>query len=423
MRSVVCEDSVRDTGMHISQRDARLLALTAARLNTIVDKPCGEEGTRATIEALGYVQLDTIHVVERAHHHVLWTRVPDYTPHMLHQLLSVHKTIFEYWGHAASLLPMQDYRYTLPRKQAIAEGRMGWVKRRRQQAGPWLERVLERIRAEGPLSSKDFTSTGKRKGGTWWDWKPAKLALELLFQQGTLMVSERKNFQKVYDLTERVLPEDVDTCMPSREEHGRFLVKRALASLGIAQSAEIFRFLHAAKNSPARDVFEEMLEEGAITPVGVGQDNADSYILPGSLAYVDNTVLSEEIQLLSPFDPLLIQRGRLKRLFNYAYTLECYLPREKRKYGYFVLPLLTGTRFVGRLDARADRKRSCLQIRGFWLEKPGLVEPVSWLGLGERLKAFCHFNHCTSIELGEAVESAHAAHLLEGIHAAGGSMR
>jgi len=409
--------------MHLSLAEVRKAALFAQLLTARATRDGSSRDALHVIEKLGYVQLDTIHVLQRAHHHVFWTRSPSYTPVVLNQLLSEDKSVLEYWGHAASLLPMSDFRFTLPRKKAVAEGQAGWITRTREQAGPWVDRVLERIRAEGPLGSKDFQSGEEATGGTWWDWKPAKLALELLFHQGELMVASRQNFQKRYDLTERVLPDGVDQTMPDHEEYGRFLVRRALGSLGIARKSEIFRHLHSGKNSPAADVFDAMLAGGEIVAVRVEDDTRESYILAEGLeSPSDSPGSQQQALLLSPFDNLIIQRDRLLRLFDFDYALECYLPRAKRVYGYFVLPILYGSTFIGRVDARADRKSGDLVIHGFWQEREIEWGTEMWQAVGNTLVEFTRFNACAAIRLEAGSNTSAMDQLAESIQAGGGEV-
>jgi hypothetical protein len=192
---------------------------------------CFGRGKRATlraIEQLGYVQIDTISVVERAHHHVLWSRVPNYQPKFLDQLVAERK-VFEYWFHAAAWLPMSDYRFALPRMAQI-NGERSWFEGIDRKL---MHEILVRIEAEGPLRARDFEDTRASSTG-WWDWKPAKQALEQLFMQGELMVSGREGFQKRYDLPERVLPDTVDTRMPTMDEYASHLIETTLRAHGFA---------------------------------------------------------------------------------------------------------------------------------------------------------------------------------------------
>ena len=222
----------------LSLRSARRIAFRAQLLDGKGRFPSGKKGVARTIEKLGYVQIDTISVIERAHHHTLWTRRQDYDPRMLHELQAVDRRVFEYWGHAASYLPISDYRYYLPLKRDYRNPRSKWTRQMLEKHGHLMDSVLERIRVEGPLGSRDFEPPPGIKRGTWWDWKPRKTALELLFWRGDLMVRERRNFQRLYDLTERVLPPETDTRIPDEDELGRFLVRRALSAHGVARERE-----------------------------------------------------------------------------------------------------------------------------------------------------------------------------------------
>ena len=191
-------------------------------------------GALHVIEKLGYIQVDTLAVVQRAHHHTLWTRCPDYKPEFLHQLQTEDKKAFEYWGHAASYLSMCDFRYYLPLKKSYYDPYGKWEKARLEKYGYMVKPVLERIRQEGPLGSKDFKSPKGTKAGNWWNWRPTKVALELLFWRGDLMIKERRNFQRIYEMADRFLSDGVDTTMPGDEEVAQFCIQRALNAHGIA---------------------------------------------------------------------------------------------------------------------------------------------------------------------------------------------
>lgn len=360
--------------------------------------PEGREGVALTIEKLGYIQIDTISVVQRAHHHTIWTRFPDYDPEMLHTLQAEDRRIFEFWGHAASYLPMKDYRYYLPRMRSFSDPKDKWAKQRLRKCGHLMNGVLDRIRNEGPLGSKDFKSNPDAEHGQWWDWKPAKIALELLFWRGDLMITERCNFHRMYDLTERVLPDNVDTSMPSDDELGRFLVRRALSSYGIATAKEIVNHLHTAGRDTVLNAVQELVDEGAVIKVSV--ENEDGYYTLSDT--VRNSTLSTcaapEVSLLSPFDNLIIQRDRTRRLFGFDYVLECYMPKEKRKHGYYVLPVLWGDRLVGRLDPKADRKNRRMIIRNLRFEPDFDDYDEFLMPFARKLVDFTAFNDCGKIE-------------------------
>ena len=395
----------------ISFEQARKIVLDVQLLNGGTTLPKGKTGIAQTINKLGYVQIDTISIIKRSHHHTLWTRQDDYHEHMLHQLQAEDRAVFEYWGHAMSYIPMTDFRYFLPRMRNFENPTNQWGKYMMQKCSHLLQPVLERIRNEGPLSSKDFSHPSDKKGGTWWDWKPAKAALEMLFWKGDLMVTERRNFQKVYDLTERVLPAGLDTTMPDKKEIGTFLVRRALSAFGVAPGKDIQGYLQpgAGRDSDlqiaGKDLISEslnnLIEAGEVIPLYMeGDKKTTYYALSGAVGKPEQGVDEQErIFLLSPFDNLIIHRERVKRLFGFDYTLECYVPAPKRKYGYFVLPILWGTDFVGRIDPKAERKKKTFIINALILE-PQFQSFDRFLPLlADKLHDLAVFNQCEKIVL------------------------
>jgi uncharacterized protein YcaQ len=385
---------------HVSLADARRLAVRCQLLDGASPLPRGKEGAARAIERLGYVQIDTIAVVHRAHHHVLWTRCPDYEPETLHELQAVDRRVFEYWAHAIAYLPISDYRYFVPQMNRIRDRGTTWMRDWRAEHGDVMDAVLERIRVEGALTSKDFEPPPGTKRGTWWDWKPAKRALELLFWQGDLMIAERRNFQKVYDLTERVLPADVDATPPTDDECGRFQVRRAIRSLGVARDREILEFVKAADGPVVRKALVDLTEAGEVVAVRVeGSEERACYALAERLEEPMEEPIEPRVHVLSPFDGLIIQRARTEWLFGFDYTLECYLPQAKRKYGYFVLPILFGDRLVGRLDPKADRKAGTLIVRKLWFEPSFEVTDEFLSPLGASLARFAGFNGYASVKV------------------------
>jgi uncharacterized protein YcaQ len=374
----------------LSVPQARKLVLLSQRLPQAKRNGSALDVTLSTIEHLGYIQIDTISAIQRAHHHTLWTRNPRYHPSHLDQL-TAHKQVFEYWSHAAAYLPMPDYRYSLFRKQAIARNDEDhWYKRDKR----LMESVLRRIATEGPLMAKDFADSGEKSGE--WRRKPAKRALEYLFMQGDLMVPYRVNFHKVYDLTERVLPEDTDTTPPGAEEYGRFLVHRYLRANGLGQVGEIAYLLKNGTTLVSTAV-QEMVLSGELLQVRVGARSY--YALPASLNLLSKPLARSKLKILSPFDNLLIQRKRMQALFDFDYQLECYLPMAKRQYGYFCLPVLWDGRLVARMDCKAERKNSLLHIYHLALE-PWLVKIDGFTtALGKELTSFLRFNDCIHIRL------------------------
>jgi uncharacterized protein len=256
-----------------------------------------------------------------------------------------------------------------------------------------MHEVLGRIRDEGPLASKDFEAPPGRKSGSWFDWKPAKEALQNLFMNGSLMVSGRRGFQKVYDLTERVIPPGIDLSIPSPEEVGRHTVESFLRSSGLASLREI-HYLRMFLRRPVQKAIQEWEEEGKIRAVEIEA-------LPGEIFFVQPDLLekipfepdTDQVHILSPFDNLMIQRRRIRELFGFEYTIECYLPVSKRKYGYFTLPILRGDRFIGRLDCKADRESKILVVHKMHFEA-GFKNSEP---LGRMIDEFARFNGCSSV--------------------------
>ncbi len=387
--------------MKISLQQARRIAINAQLLDGRTKIRRGKEGVAQTIEKLGYIQIDTISVIERAHNHTLWTRRPDFAPKMLHDLQTGDRRIFEYWGHAASYLPMTDYRFYLPRMRGFLEPHQKWEKQRLEKYGHMMKPVLQQIRDEGPLSSKDFAPPANAKRGTWWDWRPAKVALELLFWRGELMITERRNFHRIYDLTERVLPEGTDTGLPDDDELGQFLVRRALSAYGVARASEIREHIRGTDKKIIIKALHNMVNAGEVTEVSVGRLKNNEYFgLTDRLeASTRLRKTSPRLHLLSPFDNLIIQRERIKLLFEFDYTIECYVPAPKRKFGYFVLPILWGEEFAGRLDPKADRKAKTLLIRNLVLED-GFSDYDAFLpSLAAKLWDMARFNGCKEIRI------------------------
>ncbi len=375
----------------LSIQQARKLVLLSQRLPPAGQTGSAQAATLSAIEHLGYVQIDTISVIQRAHHHTLWNRNPRYKTTHLNQLL-IDKQVFEYWSHAAAYLPMCDYRYSLFRKQAIANGdQKHWYERDEQ----LMKLVLKRIAAEGPLMAKDFEHTGKKKIGEWTS-KPAKRALEYLFMQGELMVPYRVNFHKVYDLTERVLTKETDTTVPGPEEYARFLITRYLQANGLGLVSEMAYLLKNTKPLVST-ALQEMVSNGELLQI----DTADSryYALPASLELLGKPLARSKLKLLSPFDNLLIQRKRMQALFGFDYLIECYLPEAKRQYGYFSLPVLWDGKLVARVDCKTERKKSLLHIQHLALE-PRLVKTEAFaVALGKELASFMQFNNCKNMQL------------------------
>ncbi len=369
---------------------ARKLVLHSQQILSTKKASSALESSLEAIENLSYVQIDTISVVERAHHHTMWARNPRYKKSQLEELLA-SKKVFEYWAHAASYLPMCDFRFSLPRKAAIKKGvQSHWYEKDKK----LMKSILKRIREEGPLMAKDFEFKGKKLAE--WTSKPAKRALENLFMQGELMIPYRKKFHKVYDLTERVLPASIDDSMPSPQENARFLIKSFLRANGLAKLREIV-YLRRNVKSEVEKCLKEMVADSDLLEIDVA--GSSYFVLPNSLNLLDKRLAKNKLKILSPFDNLLIQRKRMKELFDFDYLIECYVPKEKRKYGYFSLPILWQGNFVARMDCKNDRKESVLHIKHLALE-PELEDLEAFsLALSKELKNFLDCNNCKELLL------------------------
>lgn len=373
----------------VSLAEARQLALHTQLLDGGTFIESEKTGTLKVIEHLGYVQIDTISVVERAHHHVLWSRVPAYHPRYIAELMS-ERRIFEYWSHAAAYLPTRDFRFSLVRKGLFSSGGWKW-----SDDAATKRYVIDRIRAEGPLGARDFA--GDRPGGSpWMLHKPAKLALEHLWMDGTLMVERRDNFQKIYDLTERVLPADTETTPPTAEEYVRYLIITGLRSHGLVSADEIAYLRRESTKKSVRRTLETMTESGEILPVSIVGTPAKS-IYYSTAAHLELTFeANPHAVILSPFDSMVIQRKRLQRLFSFDYQIECYVPAPRRKFGYFCLPLLYCGEFIGTADCKADRTNKILKIISLHLTRTLTADATDAL-VGAFVR-FAKFNDCERVE-------------------------
>ncbi|SHG08248.1 hypothetical protein SAMN02745753_03240 [Marinomonas polaris DSM 16579] len=391
----------------------RRLALASQGLLQASSFGSGLAGARKVVSHLGYVQIDTISVVERAHHHVLYSRVPKFVPAMTNQLL-LDRDVFEYWSHAAAFLPIGDFRFSLPYKNAIKSGQTHWYKDPDEKL---MAELLARVTSDGPLRSRDIETKSSNSGAGWWDWKPAKKALEQLYMQGDLMVCNREGFQKTYDLTERVLPSHVDSTTPSLDEFASHLVDQQLRCHGLA-SLKGLTYLrrNTGLRNAVRNIVDERLEQGLLEQVKI--PNGDVFVMEPDALERRLPRLNNCMLILSPFDNSVIQRDRLKSLFQYDYQIECYVPEPKRKYGYFCLPLLFRGEFIGRMDCKAHRKEHRLEIKSLYLEKKketqSFDDDMIVSAFVEAIKIFSQFQQCDSVTL-TSVEPKHFAQPLRNL--------
>lgn len=350
----------------------------------------GMDGTLQAIEHLGYVQIDTISVVERAHHHILWSRVPDYELSHLNSLVG-ERQIFEYWYHAASYLPMKDYRYALPAMMSVRNGESRYFNRGDQHL---MNEILARVRAEGKIRLRDIDKNNKKSLGNWWNTGPGRRAFEQLYMQGDLMICERSGMEKVFDLTERCLPGNIDLSMPTLYEYAQYLFNNTLRAHGAFTWKQL---VHLKKNDlkeTMRVVLKEQIDAAVVSAIKLEN---------GQTLYVDVAAIEKKVstdfglKILSPFDNSLIHRDRLASLFEFDYRIECYVPAAKRVYGYFCLPILYQDELVGRVDCKAHRSIKELEVISLHLEKTVKNKELFFFELEQELKRFAAFNQCLTI--------------------------
>jgi uncharacterized protein len=330
------------------------------------------------LDKLGAIQLDSVNVLARNHLLVPFSRLGPHSTAALHKSIYQHKRGFEYWGHMASWLPMAEYRYFLPRMKRMREAGRGWWNQIRTENAELYPAVLERVREEGPIGAAAFDDPRGGRG-TWWDWKPAKLVLEDLVDQGRIMCAERTaGFARLYDITERVLPPGLDTREPTQLEASRYLLKRGLEGLGAATAIEMADYYRLKPSDQVKAALAGLLEDGEIVGLDVEGWAKQAYTTPAALES-DLGVPVHRPTFLAPFDNLMWQRNRVERIFGFRYRVEIYVPEAKRQYGYFVLPLLARGQLVGRADLKLDRQAKTLQVRGLWLEGAEPAEAQSAL--------------------------------------------
>lgn len=339
------------------------------------------------IQQLSYVQIDSIHVVERAHHHVLFNRIRDYQPALLEQWLE-KKQLFEYWSHAAAYLPMADFRFSLHKKQQLQAGQRHWFAPDHEV----MRHVRARIHAEGPLKAADFEKTSQ-KSGPWWDWQPQKKALEQLFMQGELMVVKRERFQKVFDLTERVLPSHIDTSVPTDAQMAAHLTERYFKCHGFARVEHICYLRPGLKKAVQQHVVEQ--HEAGLLQRFYWQKQP--YFMPTDVT--PPAPRRRRVVLLNPFDNLVIQRQRLADWFAFDYQIEVYVPPHKRRIGYYSLPILYGVEFIGQLDVKAERASKTLLLQHLYLDDGVKLTASLANELALACRDYAIFNRCERVQL------------------------
>lgn len=392
----------------------RALALDTQRLTA----PSTPTGTSAgppsadsiyeTVDALGAVQIDTLHVVARSHYLVLWSRLGAYDQAIFDHLAyhPQERRFFEGWQHAACYVPLHEYRYQMPHQRMLREGPSDWYTR-------WLDQnqnaevvalVRERIRNEGALRVSDY-ERGDHRGGPWWAWRPAKVALEYLYAFGDLMIANRVNFQRVYDLTERILPEWVDMTEPTHLERNRFWIERGAKALGASLRRNPLDYTWM-KLGHGRPILADLIREGVLLEIGARLANGETQTLiihPDNLPLLeraaDGDIHPRRTTFLSPFDNLFWAQGRDEALWGFRQRLEAYTPAPKRIYGYFSLAILHRDRLVGRFDPKLERASGLLRLKSLHLE-PGVAPDEELVaGVAAALRDFMSLHKANELDI------------------------
>ena len=396
---------------------ARALALRTQGLDAPPhDAAPDAETIYDTVDRVGWVQIDTLQMVRRSQYIALWSRLGPYDTAAFDKLIfgdgSIHgdiegsndRRLFEYWMHAACIIPLSLYRFAIPtmRRYATPTGsrRSRWITAAENRR--LLDEVLEHVRQNGLARSADFERADGRRG-TWWDWKPAKIALEHLYNTGELTIANRVNFQRIYGITETVLPDWVDTAPPTEEEAYLTLLDKSARALGICSPMQVPDYFHM-KRTPAKPLVQRMLDEGTLLPVKVElhdgtvtEQVVHRANLPLLQRAADGGITPNHTTFLSPFDSLFWAKGRDTQFWGFQQILEAYKPAPQRIWGYFCLPILHNDRLIGRFDPKLERRASTLRLKNLHLE-PG-IQPEDELvaGIAAAMRSFMAFHDATDL--------------------------
>ena len=356
----------------LAKAQARRLWLAAQRLDVAAPFGDGPAATASAVEHLGYVQIDTINVIERCHHHILWTRIPGYRRAHLHQAQTIDRSVFEYWTHALSYVPTRDLRFFLTQ-----------MKQHRAEPNPWfgtvkaaeMRKVMNLIRKDGALSIRDIDDDVLvEKDHAWASRKPSKRALQLAFYNGELVVSERIGMLKTYELIERHFGWDERPKPATQRQVNEYILDRALQAQGLV-SLDSICHLDAGRKGEMRALIEARVRRRELVALAVEDAGKVEHWARPEVLEARSAPGEGLVHILSPFDPLIIQRKRLEFFFGYEHRFEAYVPKEKRVFGYFALPVLVGEEIVAVLDIKADRARRTLQMQKW-----------TWVGNGEEAR-------------------------------------
>jgi uncharacterized protein YcaQ len=387
----------------LSNTAARRLFLACHGLSDPLSGPARGDDLLGLIDRIGFVQVDSINTVARAHEMILWSRRRAYRPEHLKALLERRRSLWEHWTHDASILPVGcfgHWKHRFARDRAALLARWsGW---QRDGFHEKFDSVLRQVADHGPVTSAEVGEDEARGSGGWWDWHPSKAALEYLWRVGELAVTRREGFRKVYDLTERVLPEAARHAAPDPEETLDWACAGALDRLGFATPGELAAYWKAVSPQEAKLWAADALARGRVVALEVMSADGSPR---RALAWPDTperaAALPEpapRLRILSPFDPALRDRARAERLFGFRYRIEVFVPEPKRVWGYYVFPVLEGARLAGRIDARAQRDAGVLRVRAFWPEAGLRPGPGRLARLEAELQRLAAFAGCDRVE-------------------------
>ena len=352
----------------LTAAEARAVWLRAQKLDSATPFGAGPQAAQAAIAHLGYVQIDTINVIERCHHHILFSRIPAYRRQDLAQLQSQEKSIFEYWTHALSYVPLADMAYFLPAMKAYRQNPNSWFGTVSREE---ISAMVRRLKNEGPLTIRDIADDELvDKTHPWASRKPSKRVLQSMFYQGLVAISARQGMVKTYDLIGRHFDWDRSPRPASDRQVTAYLLDRALRSQGMISLDSICHLNAKAKKAVAEQIDTQVRRRQLVPVVIEGAEHAPHWTMPEALT--GSAPVAPRVHILSPFDPLIIQRKRLKLFFGYDHVFEAYVPASRRQYGYFALPIIVGNQIVAAVDFKTDRAAGRLLVQKWsWLTDPG----------------------------------------------------
>lgn len=388
----------------LDNQSARRLFLDRHLLLRPGSGPGTGKDLEGVLDDLGFVQVDSVNTLARAHDLILWSRRGRYRPKALEHLVARRRTAFEHWTHDAAVIPMAFYpmwRMKFAREQARIRSR--WSEERRRGLEAEIKQVLRHVTDNGPASSLDVGDEEKKESSGWWDWRPSKTALDFLWRSGELAICHRRGFRKFYDLAERVIPEE----HRNRHFHDEAIVdwamSEALERLGFGTGGELAAFFEIVTRSEAKAWCAAALSEGRIIEVEIGMADGSRRRSFTTEAVLDQLVSlpvpTSRVRLLSPFDPALRDRARLERLFGFRYRIEIFVPEAKRQYGYYVFPVLQGDRLIGRIDTK--RADGVLVVQAFWPEAGVRMGKARTAGLKSELERVRTLAEVKSVKFGE----------------------